>query len=63
MELRLSDQHLVKKLIDITWQTMDLTVKPREGYWIRVKNKDRVFTGMQTLEACGITTGDHVEIL
>ena len=63
IELQLSNQHMVKKLVDITWQTVNIHVKPRDGYWIRVSNKDSVFSGPQTLEACGITTGDRIEIL
>ncbi|MFC4024363.1 EsaB/YukD family protein [Oceanobacillus longus] len=63
IELRLSDQHSVKKLVNITWQALNLTVKPREGNWIRVKNKERVYAGLHSLEECGITTGDCVEIL
>lgn len=63
IELRLSDQHYIKKLVDITWQTVNIDVKPKEGYWIRVKNKDAVYTGERTLQACGITNGDYIEIL
>ncbi|WP_085992898.1 EsaB/YukD family protein [Oceanobacillus senegalensis] len=63
IELRLSNQHPIKKLIDITWRTVKMNENPKEGYWIRVKNKDAVFTGTKTLEECGITTGDCVEIL
>jgi uncharacterized ubiquitin-like protein YukD len=63
IELRLSDQHLVKNLVAMTWQTARISRAPREGFWVRVKNKDRVWTGTSTLEECGITTGDCIEIL
>lgn len=63
IELRLSDQHSIKKLISIAWQTTNIPVKPREGFWIKVVNKDRVYNGSKTLEECGILTGDKVEIL
>ncbi|RKQ33910.1 EsaB/YukD family protein [Oceanobacillus halophilus] len=63
IEIRLSDQHYIKKLIDITWKTVKLEEKPREGHWIRVKNRDEIYLGVQTLKDCGITTGDCVEVL
>lgn len=63
IELQLSNQHTVKKLINIAWQTANIQVKPREGYWIRVVNKNQVFNGSLTLEECRILTGDKVEIL
>ncbi|MDY0404683.1 EsaB/YukD family protein [Virgibacillus sp. 179-BFC.A HS] len=63
IELKLSDQHTVKKLVDIAWQTANPPNKPREGFWIRVANKDKVFYGTKTLAECGIMTGDKVEIL
>ncbi|MGM0939779.1 MAG: EsaB/YukD family protein [Bacillota bacterium] len=63
IELRLSDQFMIKQLIDITWQAKQIEGKPREGHWIRVKNKERVYNGGLTLQACGITTGDCIEIL
>jgi len=62
-DLQLSDQHSVKTFVDIVRQTAKIPAHTREGYWVRVKNKDRVFTGNHTLAGCGITTGDHVEIL
>lgn len=36
---------------------------PREGHWIRVVNKDKVFSGECKLSDCGITNGDRLEIL
>ena len=62
-DLQLSNQHSIKTFVDIVRQTAKITENTREGYWIRVQNKNRVFTGNQTLAACGITTGDKVEIL
>jgi len=63
IELRLSNQHSIKKLIDIAWQTTNLPTNPREGFWVRIQNKDRTFAGSLSLEECGITTGDRLEIL
>lgn len=62
-DLRLSDYHSVKKVVDIAWQAKSIPVPPREGYWVRVTNKDAVFSGEYTLSQCGITTGDRLEIL
>ncbi|ARW41416.1 putative ubiquitin-like protein YukD [Bacillus licheniformis] len=42
-DLRLSDYHSVKKVIDIARQAQHVSVPPREGYWIRVVNKETVF--------------------
>ncbi|WP_102028123.1 EsaB/YukD family protein [Salirhabdus sp. Marseille-P4669] len=63
IELRLSDQYTVKKLVDIVWQTKKISVAPREGYWIRQQNKKHVCKGTEILKDCGITTGDKLEIL
>jgi uncharacterized ubiquitin-like protein YukD len=62
-DLRLSDYHTIKKLIDITWQAGSLSKKQREGHWVRVVNKDKLFPGHVTLAQCGITTGDRIEII
>lgn len=62
-DLRLSDYHSVKKVIDIARQAQHVSVPPREGYWIRVVNKETVFSGEQKLSDCGITNGDRLEIL
>ncbi|MDQ0230845.1 EsaB/YukD family protein [Metabacillus malikii] len=62
-DLRLSNYHSVKKFIDIVWQTKQLTEKPRDGYWIRVTNKQKVAHGTNRLIDVGITTGDRIEIL
>ncbi|MFY4773660.1 EsaB/YukD family protein [Metabacillus sp. RGM 3146] len=62
-DLRLSNYYSVKKLIDVVWQARNLQEPPREGYWIRIPNKKVVLTGNDTLNDCGITSGDCVEIL
>lgn len=62
-DLRLSDYHPVKKAIDIAWQAQSVAIPPREGHWIRVVNKDTVFSGECKLSDCGITNGDRLEIL
>lgn len=62
-DLRLSDYYSVKKVIDIVWQTKSISKSPREGYWIRVVNKQLVLSGNERLIDCGITTGDRLEII
>lgn len=62
-DLRLSDYHSVKKVIDIVWQTKSISESPREGYWIRVVNKQLVLSENEKLIDCGITTGDRLEII
>ncbi len=52
-----------EKVIDIARQAQHVSVPPREGYWIRVVNKETVFSGEQKLSDCGITNGDRLEIL
>lgn len=63
IELRLSNQYSIKNLIDIVWQTKKISEKPREGFWIKNKNKNKVNAGNQSLKDSGITTGDCIEIL
>lgn len=62
-DLRLSDYHTMKKLTDIAWQAGSISKRQREGQWIRVVNKEKVFPGHLTLEQCGIKTGDRIEII
>ncbi|MDA7028034.1 EsaB/YukD family protein [Bacillus sp. CLL-7-23] len=62
-DLRLSDYHSVKKVVGIAWQAQNISYPPREGYWVRVINKNSVFSGEYSLAECGITTGDRLEIL
>jgi uncharacterized ubiquitin-like protein YukD len=62
-DLRLSNFYSIKKLIDIVWQLKNISVPPREGYWIRVDNKQMVYPGYFTLKDSGITDGDRIIIL
>ncbi|WP_054950772.1 EsaB/YukD family protein [Numidum massiliense] len=62
-DLRLSDYHSIKQVVDIVWQAQQIGVEPREGYWVRIPNKHVVFSGRDKLVDCGITTGDRLEIL
>ena len=63
IDLRLSDYYTMKKLIDIAWQANSIAMNPREGHWVRVVNKDKLFPGHLTLAHCGIRTGDRIEII
>jgi uncharacterized ubiquitin-like protein YukD len=62
-DLRLSDYHTMKKLIDIAWQAGSISERQREGHWVRVVNKQKLFPGHFTLAHCGITTGDRIEVI
>ncbi|MCV9886406.1 EsaB/YukD family protein [Metabacillus halosaccharovorans] len=62
-DIRLSNYHSVKKLIDIVWQAKSLTEPPRQGAWVRVVNKQKVIQGTERLLDAGIRTGDRIEIL
>ncbi|WP_026693087.1 EsaB/YukD family protein [Peribacillus kribbensis] len=62
-DLQLSNYLTVNKLVDIVWQVKKIPALPREGYWIRVQNKDLVLRGYGSLEEGGITSGDRIEIL
>lgn len=63
LELRLSNQHTLKKVIDIAWQVAQVERRPREGFWVRVESKKTVFPGVHTLEQCNIMTGDRLKVL
>ncbi|MGG0737390.1 EsaB/YukD family protein [Niallia taxi] len=63
IDLRLSDFYTIKKMIDISWQVSHIDSVPRSGYWVRVKNKQKVFPGNRRLADAGITSGDIIEIL
>lgn len=63
MDLRLSDQYHLKKFIDIVWQAAHVNTAPKDGSWIRIINKDKVFYGNRKLVDCGITSGDCIEIM
>ena len=62
-DIRLSNYHSVKKLIDIVWQAKSMEEPPRQGAWIRVVNKQKVIQGTERLLDAGIRTGDRIEIL
>ncbi|PLR96522.1 EsaB/YukD family protein [Bacillus sp. T33-2] len=62
-DLRLSNYHSVKKVVDIVWQAKSISSSPREGYWARIPNKQIVLSGNDILVESGITTGDRLEIL
>ncbi|PLT31479.1 EsaB/YukD family protein [Peribacillus deserti] len=62
-DLQLSNFLSIKKVIDIVWQVKKVADQPREGYWIRVQNKDVVVQGYGSLQENGITNGDRIEIL
>lgn len=46
IDLRLSNQHTIKNLIDIAWQATNLQSQQREGFWVRVQNKNKAFDGL-----------------
>ena len=50
-DLRLSDYHTMKKLVDIAWQAGSISNRQREGQWVRVVNKEKLFPGHLTLAA------------
>ncbi len=62
-DIRLSNYHTAKNLIDIVWQARSISGQPREGYWLKIANKKVVLSGNEKLIDCGITTGDRLEIL
>ncbi|CAH0347675.1 EsaB/YukD family protein [Bacillus sp. CECT 9360] len=62
-DLQISNYLSIKKVIEIIWQVKKIAEQPKDGYWIRVQNKEFVCTGYETLLDSGITTGDRVEIL
>lgn len=62
-DLRLSNFHSIKKVVDIVWQTKGIEERPREGYWVRIPNKNMILSGNQKLLDHSITTGDRFEIL
>ncbi|MGM7723464.1 EsaB/YukD family protein [uncultured Metabacillus sp.] len=62
-DLRLSNYHTVKKMVDIVWQAKKVNEQPKEGSWIRIINKHKIVQGNERLIDVGITTGDRIEIL
>ncbi|WP_121662334.1 EsaB/YukD family protein [Metabacillus litoralis] len=63
LDLRLSDYHTVKKLVDIAWKQKQLDINIREGTWVRVVNKNNIIPGHHRLVDVGIMTGDRIEVL
>ncbi|MBM7649224.1 putative ubiquitin-like protein YukD [Bacillus ectoiniformans] len=63
LDLRLSNYLPIKKVAEIAWEVKKIEESPRTGCWVRVVNKDKVFSGNRTLAECGITSGDRLEIL
>ncbi|WZX99659.1 EsaB/YukD family protein [Bacillus sp. FSL W7-1360] len=64
LDLRISDQHTAKKLIDIVWKLERLPqIDRREGGWVRIQNKKRMLSGSEVLADSGVSSGDHLEIL
>jgi uncharacterized ubiquitin-like protein YukD len=62
-DIRLSNYHSIKKMIDIVWQAKQMSEQRTEGSWVRVTNKHRIVQGNERLIDAGITTGDRIEIL
>lgn len=62
-DLQVSNYRSVKKVVEIVWQVKEIADMPRDGYWVRVQNKEFVCSGYDTLVDSGITTGDRLEIL
>ncbi|MGE7604659.1 EsaB/YukD family protein [Peribacillus sp. NPDC097675] len=62
-DLQVSNYRSVKKVVEIVWQVKGIPDAPRDGYWVRVQNKEFVCSGYDTLVDSGITTGDRLEIL
>lgn len=62
-DLRLSNYHTVKKVVDIVWQAASPATPPRDGNWVKVVNKHLILSGSDKLVDHGITSGDRLEIL
>ncbi|MBO2535948.1 MULTISPECIES: EsaB/YukD family protein [Rummeliibacillus] len=62
-DLRISNYHSIRTMIDMVWQVQNLMEPPRDGYWIRVDNKEKVHGGYEKLIHANITSGDRIEIL
>lgn len=57
---QISNYLSVKKVIEIVWQVKKIEMQPKDGYWIRVQNKEFLRPGYDALLDAGITTGDRV---
>ncbi|KGX91110.1 ubiquitin [Pontibacillus halophilus JSM 076056 = DSM 19796] len=62
-DLRLSNYHTIKQLVDLVWQLKKFQTPPRQGYWVRISNKRVVLPGNERLVDAGVLTGDRIEIL
>lgn len=62
-DLRLSNYHSIKKLVEIVWEAKKIQTPPKEGYWVRVQNKGFICSGNEVLHQLKITNGDRIEIL
>lgn len=63
IELRLSHHYTIKNLVDIVWQTKQMNIPSREGYWVKNELKNQISDGNKTLKDFGVTTGDRLKIL
>ncbi|KMM37260.1 EsaB/YukD family protein [Guptibacillus hwajinpoensis] len=63
IDLRLSNYHSVKKLIEIVCQTEEINTPPNPNQWIRIVNKHKIVAANERLIEAGIMTGDRIEIL
>ncbi|MCA0991969.1 EsaB/YukD family protein [Pseudalkalibacillus hwajinpoensis] len=63
LDLRLSNYHSVKKLIEIVCQTEQIQIPPDQTQWVRLANKHKVVAANERLIDAGIMTGDRIEIL
>ncbi|MGN1402257.1 MAG: EsaB/YukD family protein [Bacillus sp. (in: firmicutes)] len=63
VDLRLSDYLTIKKVIEIAWKIKKVDEMPNSGFWVRIRNKDIVCSGYESLVESGVTNGDHIEVL
>ncbi|MBU5594929.1 ubiquitin [Amphibacillus sp. MSJ-3] len=63
LDIRLSNHHTVKGLIEIVKQTSDVFQKANPLSWVRIVNKSRVVSSDIKLIDAGIMTGDKINIL
>lgn len=63
IDLRMSDQKTIHQLVQVTWKLLEVKRQPKDGGWVRIVNKQKVISGVLTLEESGVTSGDLIEIL
>lgn len=63
IDLRLSNYHSVKKLIEIVCQTEQIETPPNQNQWVRLVNKHKIVAANERLIDAGIMSGDRIEIL